>query len=75
MNSFNRTEIKICLGKLDYLSLALKNLSNTNGNSNDSEFRQNVAEISRLLEGQVGRLHGSWQRLQDSLSQKPADRE
>jgi hypothetical protein len=57
------TELKICLGKLDYLSFALRNLSSSNGYPEAKDFRDNVAHISRLLEGQMRWLSRNWPSL------------
>jgi len=57
------TELKVCLGKLDYLSFALRNLSGSNGHLEAKDFRDNVAQISRLLEGQMRWLSRNWPAL------------
>jgi len=56
------TELK-CLGKLDYLSFALRNLSSSNGHVGEKDFRHNVAQISLLLEGQMRWLNRNWPSL------------
>lgn len=57
------TELKVCLGKLDYLSFALRSLSSSNGHLGEKDFRDNVAQISRLLEGQMRWLSRNWPAL------------